>query len=32
MGQVLVPGIRHYTGSDTILKILSDAKKLNDQA
>ena len=31
MGQVLVPGIKPYTGSDTILKVLSDAK-LNEKA
>lgn len=31
MGQVLVPGIKPYTGTDTILKVLSDAK-LNEKA
>jgi polysaccharide export outer membrane protein len=31
MGQVIVPGIKPYTGSDTILKVLADAK-LNDEA
>lgn len=31
MGQVIVPGIKPYTGSDTILKVLADAK-LNELA
>ena len=31
MGQVIVPGIKPYTGSDTILKVLADAK-LNEKA
>jgi polysaccharide export outer membrane protein len=31
MGQVVVPGIKPYTGSDTILKVIADAK-LNEDA
>ena len=30
-GQVMVPGIKPYTGSDTIVKVLADAR-LNEQA